>query len=94
MMIEVLSDFAFNFSLRHNIKALSRLSVVGNTDLAPLPEEVDQPHLWLGDEGSVNKVGRCRSPVLRISGGGANGDLDLLELIDVRSYKLQCNTAD
>ena len=45
--------------------------------------------------GRAYVQGRARSitfslAFLRSSGGGANGDLDMLELIDGRSYKLQC----
>jgi len=38
----MLSNFALNFNLHRYIKALTSLSLVGNPDLAALPEEVEQ----------------------------------------------------
>ena len=98
---EPLSNFAFDFNLRRYTKAAAQAATeqlapaqIGATAEAGWDKLHADPALFMGQlngagAGAAGKVGRCRLTPYAVLEGGAEWDLDFLELIDGRSYKLQ-----
>ena len=82
-----------NLGYGWSLVGLFRVVMAGGLDAA-IPRSVRYMLWGLSACGfALNLVWVGSQSLRRSAGGGGNGDLYLLELVDGRSYKLQCRSA-